>query len=160
MPTPLDRFESSEGALCERLVAVLLKDGLSVEIRATGSSMSPFIRPGDVVVLDPLGRLAPRTGEVVGFLRGPSRLAIHRVVAKQAGVLVMRGDGASVDDGPVLPGDIVGRVRSVHRHGDAVRSGLGPEGRLIALLSRTNLLSPLVHAARTFLRITRGDRGR
>lgn len=160
MQVPPERFESSEGARCERLIEVLLQDGLSVEIRVTGSSMSPFIRPGDVIVLDPPGPHPVRVGDVLGFLRGPSRLAIHRVVAKHGNAPVLRGDGAQVDDGSVMPEAIVGRVRSVLREGAPVRLGLGPERLLIALLSRTGMLAPLVDAARRILHITRGPQAR
>lgn len=141
MQTALERFQSCEGARCERLAFALLADGLSVEIRVTGSSMWPFIRPGDLVVLDPLGTNAVRVGDVLGFLRGPGRLAIHRVVAARGGAWMLRGDGARADDGWVEPAAIVGRVRTVKREGSPVRLGLGPERLLIALLSRAGGLA-------------------
>ncbi len=160
METSPKRFESGGGAGVAPLVEALLTGGLSVEITATGSSMSPFIRPGDVVVLDPLGSRSVRIGDVLGFLRDPGRLAIHRVVAGADGHWRLRGDGAGVEDAPVEPGAIVGRLRTVHRKGSPVRLGFGPEQRLIALLSRTGVLSRLVRATVVVSRLTTRRRGR
>ena len=160
MRPPPQRFESYEGPLCERLVEALLLDGLSVEIRVSGSSMSPFIRPGDLVVLEPPGAQTLGVGDVLAFLRAPGRLAIHRVVGWSGGALVLRGDGARMADGPIERSAIVGRVRQVRRSESPVKLGLGPERRLIAFLSRIGALAPLIDFARGVLRPTRGNRAR
>ena len=154
---PLD---ANEGPRIARLAEALLGEGLSVEVRVTGSSMSPFIQPDDVVVLDPLGAGPVRVGQVLCFLRDPDRLAIHRVIAGGEGEWILRGDGASVADQPIKREGILGRVSAVHRAGRSVGFGLGPAGILIALLSKRGMMAPLVEAARRALLITRGRRGR
>lgn len=155
---PLDTNESPRVA---RLAGALLGEGLSVEVRVTGSSMSPFIQPDDVVVLDPIGTAPVRVGQVLCFLRDPDRLAIHRVIADgEAGWWILRGDGAGVADQPIRREGILGRVSAIHRGGRSVRVGLGPVGIVIALLSKRGMMAPLVEAARRALVITRGRRAR
>ena len=56
------------------LVRRLLGDGLSVRLRVTGSSMSPFLRDGDVATLVPLGGRPIRRGWLVPWLRPWRRL--------------------------------------------------------------------------------------
>lgn len=154
---PLD---ANEGPRIARLAEALLGEGLSVEIRVTGSSMSPFIQPDDVVVLDPLGTEPVRIGQVLCFLRDPDRLAIHRVIARGEGEWILRGDGASLADRPVKLPDLLGRVSAIRRAGRRVGAGLGPAGILIAFLSKRGMMAPLVEAARRALLITRGSRAR
>jgi hypothetical protein len=142
------------------LAQSLMADGLSVEVQVTGSSMSPFIQPGDVVVVDPLDAKPIRIGDVLAFQRDPGRMAIHRVVASRRRQWILRGDGSRREDAPADPAAIVGRVRSARRGNSPVRWGLGPERRLIAYLSRAGVLPSLVEVARAVLRVTRGRRER
>lgn len=153
-------LEANESPRVARLAEALLGEGLSVEVRVTGSSMSPFIQPEDVVVLDPLEASPVRIGQVLCFLRDPDRLAIHRVIAGGESGWILRGDGASVADEPIKREGILGRVSAIHRAGRRVRFGLGPAGMMIALLSKRGLMAPLVEAARRALLITRGSRAR
>jgi hypothetical protein len=97
------------------LVAEVLRRFGSVRLRAFGGSMSPAIRPGDLLNV----RLAPaegiRRGDVVLFWRG-GRLFAHRVVAlTPGGMVTTRGDAHWHDDPAVPADDVLGIVQSVRR---------------------------------------------
>lgn len=68
-------------------------------------SMTPTLRPGDVVATRPLGAAAVRDGDVIVFddPGRPGRVLIHRVVRHNAdGSLVTQGDAnTSTDSRPV-----------------------------------------------------------
>ncbi len=120
------------------LLCGLLRDGIPVSVEVRGCSMSPFIRPGDVVRLrPPLGRLL--VGAVL-LLEAEGRLLLHRHVGWTEGRIITRGDNATVADGLFAPDRVLGVVTGVERRGRRVWAGLGPEGRLIAWLSRGGLL--------------------
>lgn len=153
MPTSL-RVEHDGGVV---LPAGVLRDILSsviargdcVRFRASGVSMLPFIREGDVLTIGPWRPESTKVGDVVAFQRlQADRVSVHRVVKRSRHGLVAKGDAASSPDG-VIPFDrVLGRVSKVERDGRDLRAGLGPERRLVAVLSRGGLLLPLVALAR------------
>lgn len=143
------------GLCVAALAGDLLGRGTSVRIRVTGSSMSPFIRSGDVVTLVPPPSRGVRLGDVIAFSPQPGRMVVHRVVAGTARAPLTRGDAAlAIDE----PGTVLGAVVQVERAGRALRLGLGRERLLIALAQRWGLLGRLrslvgvvVRAARAWL---------
>ncbi len=108
--------------------------------------MHPFIRDGDVLTVSPCRGKRPRPGDVVAFRHPASqKLVIHRLIARLGNSCLIRGDGASQADGLTPWENVIGAVSRVERGGRPVRLGLGPERRLIAWLSRRDLLQPLLH---------------
>lgn len=79
----------------------------------TSGSMSPLIRPGDVVLT--VDDAAPEVGEVVTFVdpSRPDRLVTHRIVAvEEDGSYRTRGDANAVPDSTPVPSDnVLGRGR-------------------------------------------------
>lgn len=120
------------------LVTDLLEAGLPVRLEVTGHSMSPFIRSGDVVTIEPLPGRRPALGEVIAVAT-EGRLRIHRLVGWDRGRALARGDVAAAADPPASPDDLIGRVTLVERGGRRVRLGLGIERLPIAWLSRAGL---------------------
>ena len=93
----------------------LLDSGFCVRFRAHGDSMSPAVRDGDVLVVEPVGIGGLKRGDVVLY-QHMNRPFAHRVVAIQrtatgsvAG-LVLRGDAKLGCDAPVKPEQVLGRV--------------------------------------------------
>jgi hypothetical protein len=121
------------------LAADLLRGGSSVRLTLTGHSMSPSIRSGDVVTIEPLSGRRPAVGEVVAAAP-EGRLLVHRLVAWDGAAALCRGDVAASADPPTAPGDLLGRVTRVERGGRRVLFGLGVERRPIAWLSRVGVL--------------------
>ena len=134
------------------LLVDLLRSGTSVRLEVTGHSMSPLIRGGDVVTIEPLSGRRPSLGEVVALAPG-GRLLVHRLGGWDRDRAVCRGDVAAHADPVPSADELLGRVTRVERGGRRVRLGLGVERLPIALLSRVGLLRVL---ARLRERLRRG----
>ncbi len=129
--------------LAALMQAVLAKGG-RFRFQATGSSMRPFIREGDVLTVEPLAGPA-RLGEVVVCVQADGgRLMVHRVVRVGRTGWLTKGDQARQADGWVEQPGLVGRVVRVERQGQAAWAGLGRERVLIGWLSRWGWLVPMV----------------
>jgi signal peptidase I len=144
-----------QGGELVELVRACMATGGALAITATGSSMAPFIRAGDVVTLHALTR-PPRMGDVVAasFPDG-AQLVIHRVVGRGARGLRVKGDATSFEDGWFEQDQVLARVAKVERLGRPVRWGLGRERWAIAALSRARLLPPLGRAVRALRGLVR-----
>jgi len=93
---------------------VLLAEGKTIRIRASGYSMYPAIKPGSLILIEPVmlkGRPVP--GEIVAIKRG-NGLVVHRIrkrVVKDGKTwYIARGDSNSRSDNPVTIEMIPGRV--------------------------------------------------
>ena len=128
------------------LVRTLLSEGISVRLRERSTIMSPFIKPGDLLVLSPLGTRSPNIGDVVIFVEPRTqRPSIQRVIKRTENSYLLKGDRAREPTGTVTRTNILGLVTKVERGGRTIRFGLGPERVLIALLSRKELLRRLYY---------------
>ena len=131
-------------ALPEVVKAVLAK-GAVCRFQAKGHSMSPFIKDGDVVTISPMSNASPGFGDVIAFIHPRTeKLVIHRVVWKSRDACLLKGESALEPDGLVKKENILGLVTKVERKGTRIFLGLGPERFLIALLTRKNLLLPIL----------------
>jgi hypothetical protein len=129
------------------LLREALAHGAPFRFEATGWSMSPFIRNGDLITVSALGGAPPRLGDVVAFALPAQPLLVHRIVAARPEAFLLRGDNTSSPDGEVPLAEIYGRVTMVERGGRRRRLGFGPERYLLAWLSRAGLLRRLIQAA-------------
>jgi signal peptidase len=99
-------------------VAAALRARGRLCLTVLGSSMFPWLRPGDIlwVCCTSFDRLSP--GMVVLFAR-EGKLIVHRVIRKQATAsgpaLLTKGDCVPHTDAPVLPQEILGRVVWIQR---------------------------------------------
>lgn len=91
-----------------------LQQGWVMRFRPQGGSMLPFLRPGDVVSICP-GKSC-RPGDIILWQTGPA-LVLHRVVVKQNGGLLTKGDFLGYLDSPVAPEQILGRAVARERQG-------------------------------------------
>ena len=103
------------------LTRELLQRGCHVRFRASGTSMHPTIRDGEVVTVAPSSGDAFAVGDVL-LCRFGQRPTAHRVVAVQPSangrpVLFLHGDNLCSRDRPVRASDVIGRVVSVSRDG-------------------------------------------
>lgn len=142
------------GALSE-LVRSVLERGRSVRFRAKGSSMSPFIRHGDVITVRPMSS-SVHVGNIAAFIDPDTCcLKVHRIMAIGAGSYLIKADNGVHTDGWIPSGNVIGRVSRIERQGRNIRMGLGWECWLIAWLSRMRLLLPTVEVMRILHRSTR-----
>jgi phage repressor protein C with HTH and peptisase S24 domain len=127
------------------LLSTLVDKGLSCKFQAKGHSMSPFIKDGDAITVSPKIGCSPRFGDVVAFIHPRTeKLFIHRVVWKRRDAYIVKGENTLESDGLIKKENILGVVTKVERKGKKVFLGLGPERFLIALLTRKNLLLPVL----------------
>jgi signal peptidase I len=147
---------SLSGPALAGLTREILGKGLPFRFTAPGFSMSPFIRDGDVITLAPYKADSCRPGVVVAFVRpGTERLVVHRVVAVSKNGCHIRGDNAPDDDGDIPHASIIGQVVRIEHAGKTVRFGMGPERKIIAVLSRRNWLHYCTGAARAVCSVIR-----
>lgn len=140
-----EEFAFSSRAISTLMSSVLDK-GCCFRFKAPGFSMIPFIRDGDIVTIEPV--VEPlQVGDVVAFTNPRTeRLTVHRIVRVAEQGYLIKGDNCPEPDGLVSLTRIMGRANKVEHSGKKVRTGLGPERRLIAFLSRSGWLNPLVWA--------------
>lgn len=135
------------------LMASVLHTGTPFRFQASGSSMDPFIKNGDMITVTPSSGKRARTGDVVAFLPPQGRLAVHRVVRNSKEHILVKGDNSPQPDGWIGQAQILGSVTTIERLSRPVRFGLGSERRIIALLSRYNLLLPSIRLFWPVLRL-------
>ena len=90
----------------------------AVPLTVLTGSMSPTIRPGDLVIVRPTAVEALHLGDVVTFqpVSGVATLITHRIIeinrneAGQVTGLQTQGDANNAADKPLVPGQIMGRV--------------------------------------------------
>jgi hypothetical protein len=160
-PNGLDMTQSSElmadhlsvSDVLPEIVKGILNKGVECRFEAKGHSMSPFIKNGDILTIAPSRNHSPSIGDVVAFIQPENeKLIIHRVVKKRNSDYYVKGDNGLETDGLIHGTNILGVVKKVERSGEKVRIGLGSERFLIALLTRTNLLLPVLRLVRRIFR--------
>lgn len=127
------------------LLRAVLRKGALFRFKAPGSSMTPFIRDGDVVTIAPVKNYTYSPGTVVVFTRpGTQRLTVHRIIKNTQDQVYIAGDNCTgCMDGWVPIENVIGRVIRIDRNGHRIRLGLGIERYLIAWLSGSNRLHQL-----------------
>ena len=112
------KTELPHSELLREACAALLRGGQLVRFRATGLSMDPTIRDGDLLTVEPVDLGAVRPGEILLYRTARGVIA-HRLVRCEAGetqlLYVLRGDASGTCDPPVGYGDVLGRVTSLRR---------------------------------------------
>jgi len=124
------------------LLSEVLAKGVRFRFRASGYSMSPFIRHNDVITIRPIKQADLRKGAVAAYIRPEDgHLAVHRIVGWSQAGFTLKGDHEPIVDNPVAASGILGVVDRVERNGRRIRLGLGPEKGLIAVLSTWGLIA-------------------
>jgi signal peptidase len=102
------------------VIRAALERNQHVRLTATGSSMFPFIRGGDIVELEPM-HLQPMPGDLVltqcASVPEGERYVLHRVVRVKGEAFFLRGDSQQDCEGPFTRGDVLGRVIRIYRNG-------------------------------------------
>lgn len=99
------------------IVLVLPRVLGAVPLTVLSGSMTPTLRPGDIVVVRPTPVAELRVGDVITFqpVSGDPSLTTHRIVQIIASdddvqQVITRGDANNVDDDPIIPAQINGQV--------------------------------------------------
>ena len=107
----------------------LLELGGSLSFKAHGFSMSPFIRNGDILSVQPVEVTALKAGDIAFYRIACDRLVVHRIIGRfrQASQVVfkIRGDALYGPDELVQADQILGQVMSVQRGRKVIRLDQG-----------------------------------
>jgi signal peptidase I len=92
----------------------LLSEGKTIRIKAHGYSMYPSIKPGSLIIIEPLRQKGnPVPGEIIAIKR-ENGMVVHRLIRIQIkdGVrfYIARGDSNAYADAPITIDRIAGRV--------------------------------------------------
>jgi signal peptidase I len=100
----------------------LLSEGVTIRMKAHGYSMYPAIRPGSLIVIEPVHlKGAPLPGEIIAIVREKG-LIVHRLIKivkkDNKTYFIARGDSNPYPDDPVTIGKIAGRVIGAESTGE------------------------------------------
>lgn len=100
----------------------LLSEGKTIRIKAHGYSMYPSIKPGSIIIIDPIARKGnPVCGEIIA-IRRENGLVAHRlikiVIKDGVRYYIARGDSNSAADPPITLDKIAGRVVKAEPSGE------------------------------------------
>lgn len=102
-------------------------EGRSVAITATGTSMLPFIRPGDIVTIAP--QAGYRRGDIVlALVEGRHDVVLHAVIGHDGNTYTLMGTANLKLTEETIGSDIAGAVVAIERDGRAI-STLTPKWR-------------------------------
>jgi len=80
------------------LMEAVLEKNVPFRFTASGSSMTPFIRDGDILTISPVS-LRLRRGDVVPFVNPSSnQLMVHRILDVSREGYLIKGDNNSIPD--------------------------------------------------------------
>jgi len=101
-------------AIVKDVGLTLLSEGKTIRIKAHGYSMYPCIKPGSLILIEPLNvRGLPREGEIIAIKR-ENGLIVHRlfkIINKSGSVsYIARGDSNAYTDNPLKIDKIAGRI--------------------------------------------------
>jgi signal peptidase I len=101
-------------AMVKDISLTLLAEGKTIRIKAHGYSMYPCIKPGSMLLIEPVKlKGVPVPGEIIAIQR-ENGLVVHRLTktVRKNGVtfFIARGDSNAYADDPVKSDKIVGRI--------------------------------------------------
>lgn len=105
---------SNNHAIVKDIGTTLLFEGKTIRIKAHGYSMYPCIKPGSLILIEPLNiRGMPRSGEIIA-IRREAGLIVHRlskiIVKNSVNLYIARGDSNAYTDNPIKIDKIAGRI--------------------------------------------------
>jgi signal peptidase I len=150
MPAIFERRNAVKPRVGERrngdageIAAALQRRG-RISLRVQGTSMLPWVRPGDIANIQRVSADAIRRGDVVLFRR-KSQLFVHRIIEKRgargAAQFRAKGDAHPTCDGVVEQQELLGRVVRLYRLGRRIDLDAKGQIALGLLISQLSLRS-------------------
>lgn len=75
----------------------------------TSGSMWPVLKVNDLIFMRGITGSEAQVGQIIIF-KNPKGFTIHRLIRKQGNTLVTKGDANDVEDAPINPSDVIGRI--------------------------------------------------
>jgi len=96
----------------------VLTQGFCIRVKGRGSSMYPFVRTGDMLLIEPKKPDEFNIGDIIFYRRPTGVYVAHRLIKKNGTTtLITKGDNVPYYDEPVPIEQVLGRVVSVERDG-------------------------------------------
>ncbi|MCU0474344.1 MAG: S24/S26 family peptidase [Bacteroidales bacterium] len=100
----------------------LLSEGKTIRIKANGYSMYPCIKPGSLILIEPIsGKGMPVPGEIIA-IRRENGLVVHRlikiIIRNGVTTFIARGDSNAFADNPAGSEKIAGRITGAEATGE------------------------------------------
>jgi signal peptidase I len=98
----------------------ILNDGLTLRVRVTGRSMTPFLKGGEVLTIKKVHYASLKKGDLI-FLRKLNGVPVlHRLIAKKKGqnntfIFQTKGDSIMSYDEPVHEISVLGKVCTIEK---------------------------------------------
>ncbi len=138
-------------ARIDQLPVELLAAGHTLTVHVRGYSMFPWLRPGDLIRVEPVDATSLRPGDVILFRAGGVAIT-HRLLRWKDGRLITKGDAAPCPDRPLSPVEVAGRVIEVRRGDRVWRLDRGWHRMLAPALAAISPWTPPLYAAMRRLR--------
>jgi signal peptidase I len=113
---------SSNHNIVKDIGLTLLSEGKTIRIKAHGYSMYPCIKPGSLILIEPVhlkGRPVP--GEIIAIKR-ENGLVVHRLIKiitrNSIPYFIARGDSNAYTDNPIKIDKIAGRIVGAESTGE------------------------------------------
>jgi signal peptidase I len=108
--------------IAKNISLTLLSEGKTIRIKAHGYSMYPSIKPGSIILIEPIAlKGKPVPGEIIA-VRRESGLIVHRltkiIIKNGIASFIARGDSNAYADNPVNYDKIAGRIVGVEITGE------------------------------------------
>jgi signal peptidase I len=143
-------------AIIKDVGLTLLSEGKTIRIKAHGYSMYPCIKPGSLLIIEPITLKGfPRPGEIIA-IRRENGLIVHRFsrIVNKNGVTcyIARGDSNAYADNPVKIDKIAGRITGAETTGEnPVRADIRINTKPKYFLNRIRVIGILIWMKRRVL---------
>ncbi|HXX54055.1 MAG TPA: signal peptidase I [Thermodesulfovibrionales bacterium] len=106
----------------------IINSGLSLRVKATGGSMIPFLKSGEILTIRKASPASLKKGDLLFFRSSNGHCLLHRIImikqTQKSFLIQTKGDGLIEPDEPVPDTRIVGKVHRIERnssmHGDQI----------------------------------------
>jgi signal peptidase I len=119
------------------LSSEVLHSGKRLRFQAKGGSMHPFVRNGDLLLVEPADGSTMKLGELAFYRTENGGIAAHRVVGRDSRggceFLATKGDAVRGIPHAVACDEVLGRVVAIERQGTTVKLD-GGQARAVAVV--------------------------
>ncbi len=126
----------------------ILHKGGALSFKAYGSSMTPFIRSGDVISVEPVSENSLTIGTIVLCKSNQSKIVAHRVVKRHVKngqiFLSLRGDALLRPDQTVTIDQVMGKITGIQRGQQVIRFNRRLWPLTSSLWRRSHPIGPLL----------------
>jgi signal peptidase I len=104
----------------------MLDRGLSLRVKATGRSMMPFLRGGEILTIKKVSSASLRKGDLLFFKNSHGHPVLHRIIRKKRAqksfIFQTKGDALREVDEPVLAECVLGKACTIEKsHREYIR---------------------------------------